>query len=65
MAATRATQSDLDALGDALWRMAEAQTNVEGMVAADLDFHRLLLAATHNTVLVQIALVCNGTQVSG
>lgn len=57
VAAQRATQSDLDALGDALRRMAEAQTNAEGMVAADLDFHRLLLAATHNRFLEQIALV--------
>jgi DNA-binding FadR family transcriptional regulator len=56
-AAERATDEDLAALRDALQRMAEAGTDVDKMVAADLDFHRLLLGATHNEFLLQIGRV--------
>jgi GntR family galactonate operon transcriptional repressor len=56
-AAGRATDEDLAALRDALQRMAAAGTDVDKMVAADLDFHRLLLGATHNEFLLQIGRV--------
>ncbi|MFD8494566.1 FadR/GntR family transcriptional regulator [Amycolatopsis sp. NPDC059657] len=54
MAAERADAADLRALADALRRMGEAGSDLDAMVAADLEFHRLLLAATHNNFLLQI-----------
>lgn len=57
LAAERGSESDVEALGDALRRMADARSDVDDMVVADLDFHRLLLAATHNTVLQHIGQV--------
>jgi DNA-binding FadR family transcriptional regulator len=57
MAAERGTEADFAALGDALQRMADVGTDVHATVTADLDFHRLLLNATHNEFLVQIGRV--------
>jgi DNA-binding FadR family transcriptional regulator len=57
LAAERRTEADVAALDDALRRMSEAGAELDEMVAADLDFHRLLLNATHNTVLEQIGQV--------
>ncbi|WP_020667256.1 FCD domain-containing protein [Amycolatopsis nigrescens] len=54
IAAERATATDLAALGKALRRMADAGRDTAEMVNADLEFHRLLLAATHNDFLVRI-----------
>jgi GntR family galactonate operon transcriptional repressor len=54
LAAERATAEDVDALGDALERMAAAGSDPQAMVAADLDFHRLLLTSTHNDFLARI-----------
>ncbi|MFI7674317.1 FadR/GntR family transcriptional regulator [Actinophytocola sp. NPDC049390] len=54
MAAERATDEDLAALGDALDAMAAAE-DVESAVTADVMFHRHLLLATHNDFLAQIA----------
>jgi DNA-binding FadR family transcriptional regulator len=54
LAAERATPEDVRALGDALDRMAAAGSNLQAMVDADLDFHRLLLTSTHNDFLARI-----------
>lgn len=53
LAATRATDAELTALADALDRMASAR-DLAATVTADLDFHRLLMAATHNVFLMQV-----------
>jgi GntR family transcriptional regulator, galactonate operon transcriptional repressor len=48
LAASRATDDDLAALDAALAHMTEADGDPTAAVAADLSFHRALLAATHN-----------------
>ena len=53
LAAERASDADIEALSDALERMASAQ-DLAATVRADLEFHRLLMAATHNTFLTQV-----------
>jgi DNA-binding FadR family transcriptional regulator len=53
LAATRASDADVEALGSALERMASAR-DLAATVRADLDFHRLLMAATHNAFLTQV-----------
>lgn len=57
LAAERRTDDDVAALDDALRRMSAAGSDLDEMVAADLDFHRLLLLSTHNAVLEQIGQV--------
>jgi GntR family galactonate operon transcriptional repressor len=60
LAAERATPRDVEALEEALGRMATAG-GAEDVVEADLDFHRTLLAATHNPFLVQMErVISNG-----
>jgi DNA-binding FadR family transcriptional regulator len=54
MAAERATESDLADLSAALDAMSSA-ADVDAAVAADIAFHRVLLLATHNDFLAQIA----------
>jgi GntR family transcriptional regulator, galactonate operon transcriptional repressor len=54
LAAERASAEDIEALGDALERMAAAGSDLQAMVAADLDFHRLLLTSTQNDFLARI-----------
>jgi GntR family transcriptional regulator, galactonate operon transcriptional repressor len=54
LAAGRATDDDLAALADALDRMGAAGSDPGAAVAADLDFHRALLAATHNELMVRM-----------
>jgi GntR family transcriptional regulator, galactonate operon transcriptional repressor len=53
LAAERATDADIEALSAALDRMASAR-DLAATVQADLDFHRLLMAATHNAFLTQV-----------
>lgn len=53
LAASRATEDDVAALDRALTEMAEA----DGDPAADLAFHRALLAATHNELLERMEVV--------
>ncbi|GGU54087.1 FadR/GntR family transcriptional regulator [Lentzea flava] len=53
LAAERATDADVEALAAAVERMASAR-DLAATVRADLDFHRLLMAATHNTFLTQV-----------
>lgn len=61
LAADRADDDDLVALTEALDRMAQADDTAADAVAADLDFHRALLAATHNPLLVEMErVIANG-----
>ena len=53
LAAERATDADIEALSAAVDRMASAR-DLAATVRADLDFHRLLMAATHNAFLTQV-----------
>ncbi|MGK5741024.1 FadR/GntR family transcriptional regulator [Micromonospora sp. URMC 103] len=57
LAAARATAEDLAALDAALAGMADAHGDPGAAVAADLAFHRALLAATHNELLVRMEVV--------
>ncbi|HJP74997.1 MAG TPA: FadR/GntR family transcriptional regulator [Pseudonocardiaceae bacterium] len=60
LAADRATEEDLAALDKALGQMAAASGSADA-VEADLDFHRALLAATHNPLLVEMErVIANG-----
>ena len=61
LAAARATDDDLRALDDALTRMAGADGEATEVIDADLAFHRALLAATHNPLLVEMQrIIANG-----
>lgn len=53
----RDDDDDLTALGEALDAMASAGSRVALAVAADLAFHRALLAAAHNEMLARMAVV--------
>lgn len=57
LAAVRATDADVEALDIALAAMAAAGSDAMAAVAADLAFHRALLAATHNELLVRMEVV--------
>jgi DNA-binding FadR family transcriptional regulator len=57
LAAARATDADVEALDAALAAMAAAGSDASAAVAADLAFHRALLAATHNELLVRMEVV--------
>jgi len=61
LAAQRASEDDLAALDAALARMAGADGDAAEAVAADLGFHRALLAATHNPLLAEMErIIANG-----
>jgi GntR family galactonate operon transcriptional repressor len=57
LAADRATAEDLAALDAALADMAAAGSDASAAVAADLAFHRALLAATHNELLLRMEIL--------
>jgi len=57
LAAARATDDDLAALDAALDEMAAAGSDPTAAVAADLAFHRALLAATHNELVQRMEVV--------
>lgn len=57
LAAMRRTDDDLAALDDALARMSAAAESGEGAVEADLAFHRAVLTATHNELLIRTEIV--------
>jgi GntR family galactonate operon transcriptional repressor len=57
LAAVRADDEDVAALDRALTEMAEADGDPAAAVAADLSFHRALLAATHNELLERMEVV--------
>ena len=57
LAAARATDDDLAALDAALADMAAAGSDPAAAVAADLAFHRALLAATHNELVLRMEIL--------
>lgn len=57
LAAARATDDDLAALDAALSDMAAAGSDPAAAVAADLAFHRALLAATHNELVLRMEIL--------
>ncbi|MEV6848192.1 FCD domain-containing protein [Actinoplanes sp. NPDC051411] len=57
LAAARATGDDLAALDAALDAMSTAGSDAVDAVAADLAFHRALLAATHNELVQRMEVV--------
>jgi DNA-binding FadR family transcriptional regulator len=57
LAAARATDEDLATLDAALTAMTEAGADPAAAVTADLAFHRALLAATHNELLLRMEIV--------
>jgi DNA-binding FadR family transcriptional regulator len=57
LAAARATETDLAALDTALADMAAAGDDVAAAVSADLAFHRALLAAAGNELLLRMEVV--------
>lgn len=57
LAAARATDDDIAALDAALADMAAAGADPLAAVAADLAFHRALLAATHNELIQRMEVV--------
>ena len=57
LAAIRHTSEDLSALRSAFEAFAAAGANVEHLAAADLNFHKLLLAATHNELFDRLDVV--------
>ncbi|HVK20452.1 MAG TPA: FCD domain-containing protein [Actinokineospora sp.] len=57
LAALRRTDADLAAMDQALDDMAAAAAGGGDEVAADLAFHRALLAATHNELVIRMEVV--------
>src|SRR5579875_3369367 len=57
LAAQRRTDADLAALKAALTAMAQARTNADAVIEADLAFHGLLLDAAHNELLSRMEVV--------
>ncbi|MGW6837048.1 FadR/GntR family transcriptional regulator [Streptomyces sp. NPDC054949] len=57
LAAQRRDDADLAALTEALRLMAEAGTDTQASVEADLAFHRAMLAAAHNELLTRMEVV--------
>lgn len=57
LAARRRGDEDLDALEDAVSAMQAAGESAEATIAADLRFHRALLAAAHNELLSALEVV--------
>lgn len=57
LAAARHTADDIEALWRAFDAFATAGDDVAQLIAADLDFHRLLLRATHNELFARLDVV--------
>lgn len=57
MAAERRDDADLDAMSAALEVMSRSVDGPEELVEADLAFHRALLCATHNELLVRMEVI--------
>ncbi|MGH2531459.1 MAG: FadR/GntR family transcriptional regulator [Thermomicrobiales bacterium] len=62
LAATRRTDDDLARIKDAIirYRIADHANNPEGLIDADLGFHRAIVEATHNDVLVTLLASISG-----
>jgi DNA-binding FadR family transcriptional regulator len=54
LAASRRTPSDLRAMRGALSRRGERRTQIEEHVDADTAFHRAVVVAAHNTILLEL-----------
>lgn len=54
LAAERATDREIEAIGEALEAMGDAATEGDEAIEADLAFHRAILAAAHNPLLLQM-----------
>ncbi len=54
LAAARRSETDLAELAESLNQMATATWHPDTFIAADLRFHRVLLRASHNELLMQI-----------
>ena len=54
LAAERRTPADLRAIRRALARRAESRSDIERHVDVDTEFHRAVVAAAHNPVLVEM-----------
>lgn len=71
LAAQRRDDADLAALAESVEAMAESTSDTAAAVDADLRFHRALLAASHNELLVrmeamiEVALAARDTLVHG
>lgn len=57
LAAQRRTDGDLAALQAALTALAEAGSDADAVIEADLAFHAVLLAAAHNELLTRMEVV--------
>ena len=65
LAAERADDADLEAIGSAYRDMQAARHDSEAAIDADIRFHRAILAAGHNDLLLQMgALISAGLLVS-
>lgn len=54
LAAERATDREIEAIEEALQAMSSAATDGNEAIEADLAFHRAILAAAHNPLLLQM-----------
>ncbi|MGO4832965.1 FadR/GntR family transcriptional regulator, partial [Rhizobiaceae sp. 2RAB30] len=54
LAAKRATPQEIAAIKDALHTMGSAEVDSDAAIEADLAFHRAVLAAAHNDLLLQM-----------
>lgn len=54
LATTRRTPTDLRAIRRALVRRAEHRSDITSHVDADTDFHRRIVAAAHNPILLEL-----------
>lgn len=54
LAAARRTPADLRAIRAALARRAERREEIESHVDADTDFHRAVVVAAHNPILIEL-----------
>jgi len=54
LAAERATNAEIAIIGSAIAAMGGAEATGDGAIEADLSFHRAILAAAHNDLLLQM-----------
>jgi len=54
LAATRATDEEIGVIGAAIAAMESASSSGDGAIEADLAFHRAILSAAHNDLLLQM-----------
>lgn len=54
LAATKGTRAEIKAIGEALQRMETVDPEGPAAIEADIDFHRAILVASHNDLLLQM-----------